>query len=226
MQASGIAPSAPTASADKSALGLADDFEGFLKLLTTQLTQQDPLSPMDADKFTAQLVQFASVEQAIRSNQQLSRLIDLIESGETTAAVDYLGTQVDLEGDSFVLPETGDLALNYALPTDADALSLEVLNDRGEVVRLLDGPGNAGRHEIVWDGRDQAGNRLPAGTYGLRVSALDAYGGTHETATGFTGTVEAVERRKNGLFLIVDGSPWPLSSVRGIRRDEPVPNAT
>src|ERR1044071_1210572 len=70
---------------------LASNFDTFLSLLTTQLKNQDPMSPMDSNQFTQQLVQFSQVEQQINSNKNLESLIALTKSQTTTAAVSYLG---------------------------------------------------------------------------------------------------------------------------------------
>src|SRR5689334_25229320 len=72
---------------------LAANFDNFLKLLTTQLRNQDPVAPMDTNAFTSQLVQFASVEQAIKSNEKLKELGDLIQASGTTSALSMLGRQ-------------------------------------------------------------------------------------------------------------------------------------
>ncbi len=207
----------PPAKKSEAGTGIADDFEGFLKLLTTQLTQQDPTSPMDTDKFTAQLVQFSTVEQAIRTNDRLSQLIGLTETGQATAALDYLGTKVQIEGSNFALPDAGGVDLAYSLPEDARSLAIEVLDGGGKTVRLLDGPDTAGRHALAWDGRDQAGNRLPAGAYSLRVTGLDADKAPISATVEVEGTVEAIERVGDALGLVVDGQTVPLSVVRGVR---------
>ncbi|MCB1882451.1 MAG: flagellar hook assembly protein FlgD [Geminicoccaceae bacterium] len=212
---------AATTAPDKTsaaAKGLAGDFEGFLKLLTTQLQQQDPLSPMDSDKFTSQLVQFSTVEQAIRTNDQLGKLIGVIETSQATAALGYLGAEVRIEGDGFSLGAEGDVPLGYELPEAANSLGVEILDEAGRTVRLLEGPADAGRHTLAWDGRDAAGNRLPPGAYRLRVSALDAGGVPLAAKTEVNGLVEAIEQEGGAVFLVVGGVPRPMDVVHGIRR--------
>jgi hypothetical protein len=86
------ATSASTTSAAANAQkSLSGNFETFLTLLTTQLKNQDPLSPMDSNQFTQQLVQFSQVEQQINSNKNLESLIALTKSQSATSAVSYLG---------------------------------------------------------------------------------------------------------------------------------------
>src|ERR1700733_7878735 len=70
---------------------IASNFTTFLQLLTTQLKNQDPLSPMDTNQFTQQLVQFAQVEQQMKSNDQLSQLISIEQGAQSTVALTYVG---------------------------------------------------------------------------------------------------------------------------------------
>ena len=77
---------------------LAQNFDNFLKLLTMQLTHQDPTQPMDANEFTQELVQFATVEQAISENKKLEQLVGLLQTSQSVAAINYIGKKVEAEG--------------------------------------------------------------------------------------------------------------------------------
>jgi flagellar basal-body rod modification protein FlgD len=101
------------ASAAKSRIGLADDFDSFLHLLTTQLKNQDPLSPMDANQFTPQLVQFSSVEQAIKTNDVLRQLLSLVRSDQIGRSLDYLGAEVEAPGQTLRLDGTTPAQLSH-----------------------------------------------------------------------------------------------------------------
>src|SRR3954468_20088182 len=74
---------------------LSGDFNNFLTLLTTQLKNQDPLSPMDSTQFTQQLVAFTGVEQQINSNNKLDQIIALDKAGQITTASGFIGQQVE-----------------------------------------------------------------------------------------------------------------------------------
>src|SRR5262245_48791469 len=95
------ASSAKTNAANSSnALGkLSEDFNNFLTLLTTQLKNQDPLSPMDSTEFTQQLVAFTGVEQQINTNTKLDQLIKLDKAGLMTSAASYIGTEIEATSD-------------------------------------------------------------------------------------------------------------------------------
>src|ERR1700742_2481651 len=77
---------------------IADNFTTFLQLLTTQLKNQNPLDPLDTNQFTQQLVQFAGVEQQMKSNDQLSTLVSLEQSAQATTALAYIGQTVVVDG--------------------------------------------------------------------------------------------------------------------------------
>ena len=79
----------------QQAVGLAEDFDQFLILLTTQLQNQDPLNPMDSTEFTNQLVQFSQVEQAINQNQKLDDLVSLQLGSVSSVALGYVGLDVN-----------------------------------------------------------------------------------------------------------------------------------
>jgi flagellar basal-body rod modification protein FlgD len=79
---------AASSAAAKDRIGLADDFDSFLQLLTTQLKNQDPLAPLDANQFTQQLVQFSAVEQAIKTNDALGQLLSVMRGDQIDGSVD------------------------------------------------------------------------------------------------------------------------------------------
>src|SRR3954451_11414149 len=109
--ASGVAPQVvsgttplPTKDASGASLTstagstLAGNFQTFLTLLTTQLKNQNPLDPLDTNQFTQQLVQFAGVEQQLKSNDQLSTLVSLQQTAQGTAALNFVGKSVAVDG--------------------------------------------------------------------------------------------------------------------------------
>src|SRR5438552_18528251 len=90
--------SSSNTTASTAATGIADNFQTFLTLLTTQLKNQNPLDPLDTNQFTQQLVQFAGVEQQLKSNDQLKSLIDIEKSARATQALVYVGNTVAVDG--------------------------------------------------------------------------------------------------------------------------------
>ena len=196
---------------------LAGDFDSFLKLLTTQLQNQDPLAPMDANEFTSQLVEFASVEQAIQTNTKLGELGELVESSGTTSAMAMFGREVTAATDSVGLAATGDAEIRYQLPEAAAKIAVTILDGQGRAVRSLAGGAAAGENLMRWDGLDGAGSRVAAGSYRVRVEATRADGTALSAEQYVTGTVEGIEPGANGITLVVAGAEVPLSAVRKVR---------
>ena len=83
---------------------LADNFNSFLTLLTTQLQNQDPLDPLDTNQFTQQLVEFTSVQQQVDMNTNLQTLISLQQTNEATQAMQFLGTNVTVAAHTICVP--------------------------------------------------------------------------------------------------------------------------
>lgn len=196
---------------------LAANFDNFLKLLTTQLQNQDPLAPMDANAFTSQLVQFASVEQAIKTNDKLKELGGLIEAGGTSSAMSMLGREAVVATDRVGLGPSGNAAIRYRLPEAASHATATVIDTGGHVVRTLPAGTAAGENLLQWDGLDAAGNRLAAGTYQVRVEAARADGNAVTAEQYLAGTVEAIEPESGAVFLIVAGAKVPFSDLRTVR---------
>ncbi len=136
-----------------SRLKFSEDFDNFLTLLTTQLTHQDPLSPLDTHQFTNQLVQFASVEQQIHQSSTLEKMLTMLEGQQSSSVADglgYLGKEVAREGTNQFLLNDGDSPrLQYLLPAGAENARVEIRNASGNIVYK----NNAAGLEILDEGR-------------------------------------------------------------------------
>ncbi len=201
---------------------LANNFDDFLTLLTTQLQNQDPLQPLDSNDFTQQLVSFSGVEQAIATNKNLESLIAMQTQSQAANIVNYLGTEVMASDDVATLAD-GKATWNYVLSQNAAATNINIVDGNGKVV--FTGPGNreAGSHDFVWNGKDNAGNSLPDGIYGIEVSAKNANGSSISTETFTLGLVEGIETIDGTNFLIVDGIRVSPADI--IRVAKPTPAA-
>jgi flagellar basal-body rod modification protein FlgD len=204
-----------------SGQSLAANFDNFLKLLTTQLRNQDPVAPMDTNAFTSQLVQFASVEQAIKTNDKLKQLGELIEASGTSSALSMLGRDAVVATDRVGLGTTGDAAIRYRLPEAAARVTATVVDAGGRIVRTLSGGTAAGENAITWDGLDGAGQRAAPGTYRIQLDAAGTDGKAIATEQYLAGTVEAIEPDSGTISLIVAGTKVPLGDVRAVRAPAP-----
>ena len=216
MEVTSATTTAPAASG--SAAGLAETFDNFLTLLTAQLKNQDPLSPLDTNQFTDQLVQFTNVEQAIKTNDKLDALIALQGANQLTASLGYIGKLVEVDGVGLGLND-GSATMVYDLSANAAALSIEILDENGETVRHMSGPSSSGRHEVVWDGKDDAGADLPDGSYQFVVSATDAQGDSVALTQGSYGRVTGVEVIGGIVTLSLGGMKVTLSQVISVKED-------
>src|SRR5215216_3542616 len=126
-----VAPPATAAATDTGALGrarLAENFDTFLSLLTTQLKNQDPLSPLDSNQFTQQLVQMTGVEQQLLTNDLLKKLVGNTASGVATA-VSLIGKEVRADADVSALAN-GKADWLYKLDRPASDVKLEILDSQ------------------------------------------------------------------------------------------------
>jgi flagellar basal-body rod modification protein FlgD len=191
---------------------LSSNFDTFLTLLTTQLQNQDPLSPMDSNQFTQQLVQFSQVEQQIDSNKNLESLIALTKTQTTTNAVSYLGKTLTVTDGTAAL-QGGQANWAYSLPSDAASTKLMVTDAKGHPVFTAPGETGSGIHAFSWNGQDSAGNAAPSGSYTLTVTAQGADGSALTTGVASQGIVSEVDLTGTEPMLMIGPLGVPLSKA-------------
>ena len=218
MEVNGTGQQSPLSNEQKTSLSsLTENFDNFLLLLTKQLQHQDPLSPLDTNEFTAQLVQFTGVEQAINTNDKLDQLIGFNANNQAISALAFLNKTVEVDSDEVWLAD-GESQILYELPRNAEEMTITILDESGKPVRVESGSRTMGEHSFVWDGTDNSGVVLPDGLYSVQVTAVDSKGESVEVATGTVGKVEGVEMRNGQLMLSIGGSlEVPASAVLGVR---------
>jgi flagellar basal-body rod modification protein FlgD len=202
------------AAADKAAL--TENFDDFLKLLTTQLQYQDPLEPMDSTEFVNQLTQFTQVEQSIKSNSQLEQLLALQSANQSVQAIGFIGRTIEAVGDTAPLGQNG-IEFTYTLDGLAESSLLVVMDSDGQVITSSAGGTSPGKNSFAWDGLDSAGNRVADGNYRLAVAARDASNETLGVTTGVVSRVTGVETGENGLLLSLGTVLIPIDKVVSIR---------
>ncbi len=199
---------------------LAEDFDTFLSLLTTQLANQDPLDPLDSNEFVAQLVSFSGVEQAINTNTKLDSLVGLLTTSQTAAAVGFLGTTVEAKGDTATLAN-GEATYIYNLPANAASTTIQIRDDQGNIVFTGSGEVAAGDHTYVWDGRDSNGTALPDGVYSISVTAKDSFGKPIDATTRISGRVTGVDTSSGSPVLTINGAQVPFEDIVSVRETDP-----
>lgn len=193
--------------------GLASNFETFLRLLTTQLKNQDPLAPMDTDRFTSQLVQFSEVEQALKANRQLEQLLSLTRTSAASAALTLVGREVRIDGSRMLVDGQGGTTI-YELPTRAASVTVQIFDGEGRLVHSAAGGTGEGANRFFWDGKLLDGGRAATGLYRIAVTALDDQGRPIAPSLERTATIEGLETRESGLVLLADGVPLAAEAVR------------
>jgi len=221
MTVTATTPTATGQTADKTALGRADlatNFNTFLSLLTTQLKNQDPLSPLDSNQFTQQLVQMTGVEQQLNGNELLKQLVANTSGGISTA-VSLIGKDVKAVSDTAKL-NGGKAQWTYNLSAAASDLKVEVVDANGKLLHA-EAPTDmkAGDHAFSWNGKDLAGVQLAdgSGPYTLRVTALDAAGKAISTTNYVTGVVTGVEQSNGATMITINGGQVDWAKVTTIK---------
>ncbi len=217
-KAIGIAQDALTTSNEVSNASLGKD--EFLKLLITQMKNQNPLAPMESQEFAAQLAQFTSVEQLININSTLDHNLNLdlllTQAINNTLAVSIIGKKVAGLGDEVIF-NGNDTKLCFRLDSFAHAVKITIKDSVGNEVQTLQVSDlSAGQQVITWDGRNSMGKQVPSGTYTFTVEATDANGNSVNVQTLIAGIVSGIRYEEGRAILLIEGKELPFSQVLNI----------
>lgn len=194
------------------------DFDMFLQMLTTQLQNQDPLSPMDGTDFTAQIAQFSQLEQQITSNDRLEALINQNTYSLQNLAVSYIGKEALAKGEQVALKDGKPVDFAYYLEQGATTSVVEIKNGEGEIVRSMEVDSKAGFHTVAWDGLDDNGDVLENGEYTLTLNAVGAEDKSSRKELYTYSRVTAVAADAgNALLTMVDGREILFSDIQEVR---------
>ncbi|MEL6314472.1 MAG: flagellar hook capping FlgD N-terminal domain-containing protein [Pseudomonadota bacterium] len=204
---------------DASSLSrLAGDFNSFLQLLTAQVSNQDPLAPMDSSTFVTQLAQLSQVEQTVSVNTNLEVISSQIAAANNLTDVDLIGRDVTIVGDSFGNTSTSG-TLGYELAVEATSVSARITTEEGALVRTFNNlptlPGT--RQEITWDGLDETGTPVADETLVFELEAYDADGAPVPFIGYVNAKVESVLLEGDASELLLsNGEKVPSSSVLAV----------
>ncbi|HWU81454.1 MAG TPA: flagellar hook assembly protein FlgD [Caulobacter sp.] len=206
---------------NNSRTSLAANKETFLKLLTTQLKNQDPLSPTDTTQMTQQITSMTGVEQQLVTNDLLAALVGMNTGTGLSEGVSMIGKQVTATSDSSTLKDK-QATFSWTQPSASTTLTVEVKNAAGKVVRTLKPEEqNSGNHEITWDGKDDSGAQLPdGGVYTIAVTAKGGDGKEIKAANikGRTeGVVTGVDNASGQTMVMIGGVSIPIDNVVGVK---------
>jgi len=196
---------------------IANNFQTFLTLLTTQLQNQNPLDPLDTNQFTQQLVQFAGVEQQLRQNDQLATLINIEKTAQTTAALAYVGNTVAVDGSKASYDGTNSAAWTLKVPSDTTA-TVTITNAAGQTVFSGSYAVQKGSPTFTWDGKGNDGTQWPAGNYTLNASGKDSAGNNVGIPSEIQGVVDSVDLTASPPLLSIGGQSYTVDQIKRVVR--------
>lgn len=202
-------PVVPTTSSTSASAGLdqiSSDFTFFLTMLTTQLKNQDPTSPLDTNEFTQQIAQYSAVQQQVLANQNLEKLIAASNQSAVTTAVSYIGKEIETAGNTGVVAG-GQGAFSYILPSTAASVEITIKNSAGQTVFTGAGRTTSGRNLVVWDGvNSNTGQQEPDGVYTISINAKNGSNQAITAETRAVAVVNGVESAADGAVMLSTGN--------------------
>ncbi len=216
MAVSGVSGTSGTSSLNQSRATIAENFDTFLQILTTQLRNQNPLDPLDTNQFTQQLVQFTGVEQQLKTNEYLEAMITSTQNSGNAQAVSYVGKVVTAEGSKSELV-SGAARWHFAVET-ATNITATVRDQNGNVVYTKTGSVAQGESVFTWDGVGDDGRTRADGSYTITIEGRDSNGKLVPVATEMTGEVTGVDFTGTEPVLMIGTARVNLSAVLSVRQ--------
>lgn len=215
MAVSGVSGSS-TSTSNLSRSTIAQNFDTFLSILTTQLKNQNPLDPLDTNQFTQQLVQFTGVEQQLKTNDFLEALLLNTQSTARSDAVSYIGKEVSASGQTAELKDGGAYWTYNAAANVANA-TVTIKNAAGSIVYVEQGSLNGGSGAFMWDGKGSDGNVQPDGVYTIEIKGTNVAGNTVAVSTNSVGVVTAVDFSGAEPILTIGRNKVALKDVTNVK---------
>ena len=208
---------------DKTTLGKDD----FLKLLVSQLQNQDPLNPMESTEFTAQLAQFSSLEQLTNMNKSLDYLLLYQTSINNAQAVGFIGKTVKASGNSISVEDGAPDQVQFDLAGDAAEVNVFIYDASDNLIKTINcGSLSDGEQSIEWDGTNDDGEAVSDGTYTFEVSARDENGETIKASTYMTVKVTGVTFRDGNAYLLAGDIEISMNDIIEVTENNDPDNDT
>jgi flagellar basal-body rod modification protein FlgD len=207
--------SSAAASSALASSQIAGNFQSFLTLLTTQLQNQNPLSPLDTNQFTQQLVEFAGVQQQLNTNDSLATLVSLQQTAQSTQALGFVGKTAVVKGSTAPLT-SGSATWQLSVPT-ASTVNITIASSTGQTVFSGTYEAAAGNNQpFTWDGKDSNGNQLADGNYTLTATAKDPSNNSVAITTQVEGVVNSVDLTQSPPLLSIGGQTFTVNQIESI----------
>jgi len=213
-----VNPTATPAASNQTLPNQTVTQDDFLKLLIAQLQNQDPLQPMDNQQFAVQLATFNSLSQLIDIDSKLGSLQTAQGTTNQFNAASLIGKEITTNGNTLSLQSGTPATIGYQLGGNASKVVVNIQDSGGGLVRQLTlGPRNAGSQTVAWDGKNDAGNAVPAGVYAFEINAFDINGKQVSASGQVQGVVTGVSLNGSEPLLDIGDVQVPLSSVTNVR---------
>jgi flagellar basal-body rod modification protein FlgD len=193
---------------------LSSNYNDFLQMLMTQLKNQDPSSPMDANSFTQELVQFSGVEQQINTNTSLSQLIQLTQDDGLLQSSAMVGKQVSVANSDMPV-QNGTGSIQFTVPAN-EQVAISVSDSSGNLLSQSTVNATQGSNTWHWNATSGNGTSEPDGDYKVTVTTTNATGATSNVAFNAIGTVTGVVSSGTGLNVQMGAVSDPLSNVQSV----------
>jgi flagellar basal-body rod modification protein FlgD len=204
-----------SSSATGSSTSIANNFDQFLTLLTTQLKNQSPLDPLDTNQFTQQLVQFAGVEQQLKQNETLTALLAVNKATTGASAIGFVGQTITADGAATQLSDgKAEWKLNASKGGTA---TITIKDSSGKVVYSGTKTLTAGDQTYSWDGTTSTGADAPDGEYTITVDGKDLSGAAITVKTEITGKVDGIDFSTTVPTLLIGSLKVALDKVKSVK---------
>ena len=194
---------------------IAGNFQSFLQLLTTQLQNQNPLAPLDTNQFTQQLVEFAGVQQQLNTNSELTTLVSLQQTAQSTQALTFVGKTAVVKGNTSALTNSS-ATWDLNVPSNG-TVTISIANSNGQTVFTGQSSANAGNNQpFTWNGQGSDGTHWPDGNYTLTATLTDGTGNSVGVTTAVQGVVSSVDLTQSPPLLSIAGQTYTINQIQSI----------
>jgi flagellar basal-body rod modification protein FlgD len=179
------------------------------------LKNQNPLSPLDTNQFTQQLVEFAGVQQQINTNDSLATLVSLQQTAQSSQALQFVGKTAVVSGNTATMTKS-EATWELNIPS-ASTVNVSIANSSGQTVYSNSFAASAGNNQVfAWNGLGTDGTQLPDGNYTLTATAKDSAKNTVAVSTSVAGVVSSVNLTQSPPLLTIGGQTFTVNQVQSI----------